>query len=141
MEATLTSKGQVTIPKEILDALGLRAGNRVNFILEKDDMLRLVLPGVSIATPLQPFNLLNGPKSGFSSAAWERAMPAMFDLRALYHALASGHVVSISPKPMITPNPLARVSIRAISSLVTSPKKSHGDARLNEVFRTGSECF
>ncbi len=112
MEATLTSKGQVTIPKEIRDALGLRAGNRMDFfILEKDDMLRLVLPGVSIATPLQPFNLLNGPKSGFSSAAWERAMPAMFDLRALYHALASGHVVSISPKPMITPNPLARVSI------------------------------
>ncbi|MDY7017909.1 MAG: AbrB/MazE/SpoVT family DNA-binding domain-containing protein [Nitrospirota bacterium] len=112
MEATLTSKGQVTIPKEIRDALGLRAGNRMDFfILEKDGMLRLVPPGVSIATPLQPFNLLNGPKRGFSSAAWERAMPAMFDLRALCHALASGHVVSASPKPMITPNPLARVSI------------------------------
>ena len=65
MEATLTSKGQVTIPKEIRDALGLRAGNRVNFILEKDDMLRLVLPGVSIATPLQPLELLGKGKRPF----------------------------------------------------------------------------
>ena len=31
-EATLTSKGQVTIPKVVRDALGLKEGDRVDFI-------------------------------------------------------------------------------------------------------------
>jgi antitoxin PrlF len=34
--ATLTSKGQVTIPKEIRDALGLSVGDKVDFILEAE---------------------------------------------------------------------------------------------------------
>lgn len=31
---SVTSKGQITIPKEIRDALGIREGDRVIFILE-----------------------------------------------------------------------------------------------------------
>ncbi len=34
--ATITSKGQTTIPKEIRDKLNLRPGDRINFIIESD---------------------------------------------------------------------------------------------------------
>ena len=34
--ATITSKGQVTIPKEVREALGLETGDRIEFALEPD---------------------------------------------------------------------------------------------------------
>ena len=39
-EATITSKGQITIPKPVRDALGLETGDRVEFI-ETDEGYRL----------------------------------------------------------------------------------------------------
>ena len=40
-DGTVTSKGQVTIPKRIRDKLGLSAGTEVEFILEEDGTLRV----------------------------------------------------------------------------------------------------
>ena len=34
--ATITSKGQTTIPKEIRELLNLRPGDRINFMIEAD---------------------------------------------------------------------------------------------------------
>jgi len=39
MAATITSKGQVTIPKRVRDQLGLQAGSKVEFVLVKGHVL------------------------------------------------------------------------------------------------------
>jgi antitoxin PrlF len=40
--ATLTSKGQITLPKQVRDALGLEAGDRVDFVSSSDGRYSLV---------------------------------------------------------------------------------------------------
>jgi AbrB family looped-hinge helix DNA binding protein len=39
-EATVTSKGQVTLPKRLRERLGLKQGSRIRFRLEADGGLR-----------------------------------------------------------------------------------------------------
>ena len=41
MLATLTSKGQVTLPKEIRERLGLTAGSRLDFSIDDNGELRV----------------------------------------------------------------------------------------------------
>ena len=41
MLATLTSKGQVTLPKELRDRLGLDAGTLLDFEIQADDSIRV----------------------------------------------------------------------------------------------------
>jgi len=41
-EAKLTSKGQITLPKEIRLKIGLKQGDRVRFIVEDDGRVRLL---------------------------------------------------------------------------------------------------
>jgi antitoxin PrlF len=40
-EATVTSKGQITIPKEVRDALDLGEGQRVSFLLRDDGVVEM----------------------------------------------------------------------------------------------------
>jgi len=39
--ATVTSKGQITIPKEVRDALGLDTGHRVSFLLRENGVVEM----------------------------------------------------------------------------------------------------
>lgn len=42
-EATVTSKGQITIPKEVRDRLDIEEGEKVLFRFDEDGSLRLVV--------------------------------------------------------------------------------------------------
>ena len=41
-EAKMTSKGQITVPKDIRLKLGLKPGDRIRFLLEADGRVRLM---------------------------------------------------------------------------------------------------
>ena len=47
-DATFTSKGQTTIPKEIRDALGMKPGGRVTFTLMPDATVVMRVKGKSV---------------------------------------------------------------------------------------------
>jgi len=40
--ATITSKGQITIPKDIRVRLSLHTGDKIDFIIEDDDQVRFI---------------------------------------------------------------------------------------------------
>ncbi|MFZ3323740.1 MAG: AbrB/MazE/SpoVT family DNA-binding domain-containing protein [Usitatibacter sp.] len=40
--ATVTSKGQITIPREVREALGIEAGDRVEFVAEEKGVYKVV---------------------------------------------------------------------------------------------------
>jgi antitoxin PrlF len=47
-DATLTSKGQTTIPKDIRDSLGMKSGDRIMFTLMPDGTVLMRLKNKSI---------------------------------------------------------------------------------------------
>lgn len=51
-EATLTSKGQITLPLEVRRSLGLTAGSRVRFVRTDDGSFELV-PATGTVTALR----------------------------------------------------------------------------------------
>jgi antitoxin PrlF len=47
-DSTLTSKGQTTIPKQIRDSLGMKAGDRMTFTLMPDGLVLMRLKTTSV---------------------------------------------------------------------------------------------
>ena len=41
-EAKMTSKGQLTVPKDVRQKLGLKPGDRIRFLIEADGRVRLM---------------------------------------------------------------------------------------------------
>jgi antitoxin PrlF len=50
----LTSKGQTTIPKDVRQHLGLRPGDRIEFVLQEDNTV-LLKPATRAVTDLKGF--------------------------------------------------------------------------------------
>lgn len=48
MQATLTSKGQITLPKALRTHLNLIPGDRVEFVMDDDGQIRLVPKTTSV---------------------------------------------------------------------------------------------
>jgi antitoxin PrlF len=62
MESALTSKGQVTIPKEMRDRLHLAPGDKVKFFLQPDGTL-VILPKLPASALRGMFRSRVGPVS------------------------------------------------------------------------------
>jgi antitoxin PrlF len=71
--STISSKGQITVPLEIRNRLGLRKGDRVEFVVEND---RTTIRPAS--APENPFMKYVGALPAFSNArevnAWVRTL-------------------------------------------------------------------
>ncbi|MFP4285755.1 MAG: AbrB/MazE/SpoVT family DNA-binding domain-containing protein [Desulfovermiculus sp.] len=50
MHATVTSKGQITLPKALRERLKLSAGDRVEFIVDDEHCARLVVTRVAVTS-------------------------------------------------------------------------------------------
>jgi len=60
--ATLTSKGQTTIPKEVREHLGIRSGDRLDFLINSDGSVTL-RPGTIHISELRGILHRKGVKS------------------------------------------------------------------------------
>ncbi len=72
MYATVTSKGQITIPKVLRDVLHLSAGDKIEFVLDQDQQ------GAHLIPKHQPVVCLKGvlpkPEKAISLGAMEDAI-------------------------------------------------------------------
>ncbi len=73
MQATITTKGQVTIPKPVRDALHLAAGDRLEFLIEPDGSIRAI-PVTGSVTDLK--DILPPPKRTLSLEEMDDAISA-----------------------------------------------------------------
>jgi antitoxin PrlF len=69
--ATLTSKGQITVPKEVRDRLHLSAGDRVRFLTDGEGRVVMVPATISIA---ELCGCLPAPKRAVTIAEMDEAI-------------------------------------------------------------------
>jgi AbrB family looped-hinge helix DNA binding protein len=69
--ATLTSKGQLTVPKNVREAMGVGPGDRVAFVLMEDGNFA-VMPATQSVTSLK--GLIPKPKKPVSLEDMDRAI-------------------------------------------------------------------
>jgi len=84
-KAKITFKGQVTIPKEVRNALGIEEGDSVIFMVEKDR---------AILKPLKKKSL----KDFYGILPATRPYPGMESVRKEVHRKLSKHLLEISEK-------------------------------------------
>lgn len=60
MSTTVTSKGQVTIPKPVRDRLNIKPGSAVDFVLADDGSVVLVKAGKKTVAPKSRFDHIVG---------------------------------------------------------------------------------
>jgi antitoxin PrlF len=69
--STITSKGQTTIPKAIRDRLGLKPGDRIEFLIEEGDRVVMIPATLSLADLA---GCLPAPQKPVSLAEMDRAI-------------------------------------------------------------------
>ncbi len=73
MQATITSKGQLTLPKAIRDQLRLHAGDKLEFVVHDNGHVEMI-PRKTTLTSLK--GLIPPPVSGISLQDMEEAIAA-----------------------------------------------------------------
>jgi AbrB family looped-hinge helix DNA binding protein len=71
--ATVTSKGQITIPKEVRETLGLEAGHRVSFQIREDRVVEMHPENVDL---MSLFGIFKPRVKGVTLADMEEAIRA-----------------------------------------------------------------
>ncbi|MCY4467263.1 MAG: AbrB/MazE/SpoVT family DNA-binding domain-containing protein [Thiotrichales bacterium] len=71
MQTTITSKGQVTVPKPIRDKLHLKPGDKIDFMLDEDGGMRVV-PVTASVTQLK--GMVPEPEFTVDLAEMDRAI-------------------------------------------------------------------
>lgn len=71
MHTTLTSKGQITLPKALRERLGLSTGDRVDFFIEDEQSARLVVKHFPVS---RLKGMLSKPEQAISLEEMDKAI-------------------------------------------------------------------